>query len=88
MSITVNLAPEFENIIRDRMASGRYASETQVVEEALRLLEHRDAAETGNLEALRREIAIGLADLDAGRAVDAETVFQEIAEIIAVRKET
>jgi len=83
MTITVSLSPEYEHIIREKLASGRYASEAEVVQEALRLLRDRDASEAAGLEALRCEIAIGLADLDAGRVVDGDSVFQEISEMIA-----
>ncbi len=46
------------------MQGGRYASEDDVIEEALRLLEDRD--DQGKLAELRREIAIGIAQADRG----------------------
>lgn len=40
--MNVSLTPELENLIHEKVRSGRYLSASEVVREALRLLEERD----------------------------------------------
>ena len=67
--MNVSLTPELERLVADKVDGGRYASASEVVREALRLLEERDALRQAKIEALKAKVAIGLADLDAGRVV-------------------
>ncbi len=39
MTLNVNLTPELEALVRDKVASGRYSSASEVVRDALRLME-------------------------------------------------
>jgi antitoxin ParD1/3/4 len=51
----VHLSKDWEPFIRSQVQSGRYGSESEVLDEALRLLERRDlerAGEQGRVEAL------------------------------------
>jgi len=59
--MNVSLTPELEQYIRTKVDSGRYLSASEVVREALRLLEQKEK----RLEALRVEIQKGL---DSGRS--------------------
>ena len=59
----LRLARHFEVFIEDQVAAGHYGSATDVVEEALRLLERRQAKE----EALARALQEGL---DSGEAAE------------------
>ncbi len=58
--MNVSLTPELEELIKDKVRSGRYASSSEVVREALRLLEFRDRSDAEKLEALRADIKNGL----------------------------
>ena len=40
--MNVNLTPELENLVHGKVKTGRYNSASEVVREALRLLEERD----------------------------------------------
>ena len=60
--MNVSLTPELEKIVAERVTSGRYASASEVIREALRLLEERD-----QLNQLRQEVRLGLEQLDQGR---------------------
>jgi antitoxin ParD1/3/4 len=62
--MNVNLTPQLEELIRRKVQSGLYNSASEVVREALRLLDEQDRIRTVRLEGLRREIQIGLAELD------------------------
>ena len=64
--MNVSLTPKLEELVSKRVASGLYNSASEVVREALRLLEERDRLREMRLEELRREIAVGLEQLDRG----------------------
>ena len=61
----VALSPELARLIQDRVASGEYSSAADVIEEALRLLLAEEEYKR-ELDALRREIQIGIDQLDQG----------------------
>ncbi len=42
-SLSIDLPTEIARLVRDRVASGKYASESDVISEGLRALEARDA---------------------------------------------
>jgi antitoxin ParD1/3/4 len=58
--INVNLTPELEGLIRQKVSSGRYNSASEVVREALRLMEAEDQLRAAKLAQLRHEIQDGL----------------------------
>ncbi len=64
----VTLTPEHEKLIKKKIASGEYKSAGEIIRRALRLLEHQDRLEEMELDELRKEVAIGLDDLRAGRS--------------------
>lgn len=68
--MNVSLTPELEQFVHNKVKSGRYLSASEVVREALRLLEERDRLREIRLETLRKEIAIGVEGSDRGEAFD------------------
>ena len=54
--MNVSLTPDLEKFIQAKVNSGRYQSSSEVVREALRLLEEKDQEKQQRLEALRAEI--------------------------------
>ncbi len=66
MALNVNLTPELEALVREKIASGRYQSESEVVCEALRLMEARDRDYEAKLEQLRHDLQAGIASGDVG----------------------
>ena len=67
MSLNVSLPVELENRVREHVASGMYGSASEVIREALRLFEAYQATQTSQLQALRADIQMGLADVKAKR---------------------
>jgi antitoxin ParD1/3/4 len=59
--VNVSLNQELEKLVGDQLASGRYASASEVIREALRLLCERD-----QVNELRREVRRGIDQLDGG----------------------
>jgi antitoxin ParD1/3/4 len=66
-TMNVSLSKEFLDFVNAEVASGDYGSASEVVRDALRLLRREKAAYDEKLAILRREIAIGLEDVRAGR---------------------
>lgn len=62
--MNVSLTPHLEAMVREKVASGRYTSSSEVVREALRLLEERE-----KLNNLRSAIQVGLDEIAAGAGV-------------------
>ena len=62
--MTIQLSDDRQQFLHSLLQGGRYTSEDEVIDEALRLLEERD--EQAKLAELRREIAIGLEQADRG----------------------
>ena len=60
MPLNVNLTPQLEELVRRKVSSGRYNSASEVVREALRIMEIQDELQSLKLEQLRRDIRDGL----------------------------
>lgn len=67
--MNVSLTPELENFISAKVGSGRYNSASEVVREALRLLEEHDSARAAQLAEFNGELGRRLASLDRGETV-------------------
>ena len=68
--MNVSLTPELEKFVSAKVDSGRYNSASEVVREALRLLEEHDLARAAQLAQLNDELGRHLAALDRGETVD------------------
>ena len=74
MASSYTLDAKSQAFVDAQVASGRYGSTTEVLDDALRLLQarlHRQAD-------LENDLALGLDDLEAGRIHDADEVFDEL----------
>ena len=67
--MNVSLTPELEEFVSAKVQSGRYNSASEVVREALRLLEDHDEARAARLAEFNGEIGRRLAALDSGDTV-------------------
>jgi antitoxin ParD1/3/4 len=74
--VNVSLTPELEKLVQAKVESGRYTSESEVVEEALRLLEEREV----HLNELRARVDKALAEADRGEVVDGEEFMQRMLD--------
>ncbi len=64
--MNVSLTPELEQLIHDKVETGMYLSASEVVREALRLLDERDRFQAMKFEEVRKEIQIGIDQADRG----------------------
>ncbi len=65
--MNVSLTPTLEELVQQKVATGLYNSASEVIREALRLLEERDQLREMRLGTLRKEIAVGLDQLAQDR---------------------
>jgi antitoxin ParD1/3/4 len=68
----ISLTPELEQAVKSKVASGLYNNASEVIREALRLAMKQEAEN----EWLKREAAIGFAQLEAGETVRVRTKKQ------------
>jgi antitoxin ParD1/3/4 len=81
MPSSYTLGKHFETFVQAQLASGRYNNASEVVRDALRLMEERER----KLAALDTAIERGLTDINAGRVHDADDLFDELeAELEAL----
>ena len=66
MNISISLTPELVGMMKAKVESGRYTSTSEVVREALRLLERADEREAEERARLRQAWAEGIESDDAG----------------------
>ena len=64
--MNVSLTAKLEELVERKVASGLYNSASEVIREALRLLEERDEMRRIRLKALRKEIRLGLDQFERG----------------------
>jgi antitoxin ParD1/3/4 len=76
MGMNVNLTPQLEELVRAKVASGLYTSASEVIREALRLLEEQDRLREVKLGRLRDDIRKGL-DSGPSEAWDAAQTKRE-----------
>lgn len=74
MSISVNLGPHFEKLVRDLLSEGRFQNASEVIRAGLRLLEDHESLQREREQRL-------LADLQEGR--DSPRATGSLDEMIA-----
>jgi antitoxin ParD1/3/4 len=87
--MNVSLTPELEKLVQDRVDSGRYTSASEVVREALRLMEKRDrrlVEREQALQAFQAELDRRIAEADAGGWIDGEEAFAKLRAYTAARR--
>jgi len=70
--MNVSLTPELEHWVDEKVRTGRYASASEVIREALRLLEQQELARKRQLVQVREKIDRALEQLEQGKALDPE----------------
>ena len=84
--MNVHLTPELEQLVQTRVKSGRYNSASEVVREALRLLEQRDEVFTLRKAEIRKQLEEGWQSAKSGDLVDGDEVFNRIDAELEVMK--
>jgi antitoxin ParD1/3/4 len=82
----VLLTPELEKLVADKVASGRYASPSEVVSQALKLLEWEQMSRKEQLDEFNRALQARIDSLGRGEHVSSEQFKREIRERSARRR--
>lgn len=82
--MNVELTPELEQLVQRKVDSGRYSSASQVVGQALRLLDQMDYSAPLSKDAVRERIEEGWQAAQRGEFVDGDEFFNRMdAELAA-----
>ena len=86
--MNVSLTPDLAKFVAKKVKGGKYQTASEVVREALRLLEEREVERKAKLEALRADLQIGLDELDRGEglSLDLKRIMADAKKLAAVRK--
>lgn len=85
--MSISLTPELEQFIQSQIAGGKYASTEDVIIAGIKLLEERERIYKGRFEELKREIAIGVEQLERGEVIDGEIVFRQLEQKLQQRRQ-
>ena len=78
--MNVSLTPELERFVQEKVHSGRYTSASEVVREALRLLEEHEKVRAAQLAEFREESDRRLASLERGEGIDGVTALAQLRQ--------
>jgi antitoxin ParD1/3/4 len=81
-TMNVSLPAALAEFVEKEVASGNYATASEVVRDGLRMLREERALYEEKLAILKREIQVGLDDVAAGR-VDSRSIEEIMADIVA-----
>jgi antitoxin ParD1/3/4 len=81
---SISLTPDLDDAIQRRIASGRYASQSEVIRAAFRVLERDEEERERKLAALDTAIARGIADAEAGRVMPLDDAFARIRKELGI----
>jgi antitoxin ParD1/3/4 len=85
-TVNISLTPELNAFLQGRVKSGRYQTTSEVVREALRLLQYQEKEREESLKQLKTKLQRGAAHGTRGDLLDGNEVFQELREMIEERR--
>jgi antitoxin ParD1/3/4 len=84
----LTITPEHEQLIQNHLNTGRYANAEEVLEVALQLLTRLDTEHQAWIEETRKQIAIGIAELDRGEGIDGPTAMDRYLQQFQMARQT
>lgn len=86
--MVIDLDPRWQAFVRQKVASGQYDSERQVLEAALGRLEQSENWSGPSGEELRKLVQEGVDAADRGELVDGKEAFRKIFDELEARRNT
>ena len=74
--MNVHLTPELEQLVQTKVQTGRYNSASEVVREALRIMEQRDEVRSIQLQELRNRMDRALGESARGEGTNGQEFMQ------------
>lgn len=85
-TVNISLTPELDIFLQNKVKSGRYQTASEVVREALRLLERQERERDEDYAHLRAKLERGVSQAARGELLDGEEVFEELRSMIEERR--
>jgi antitoxin ParD1/3/4 len=85
-TVNISITPELDAFIQSRVATGRYQTTSEVVRDALRLLERQETEREEALRQVKAKLRRGAAQADRGELLDGDEVFEELRAMIDERR--
>jgi len=85
-TVNVSLTPELDAFLQSRVKSGRYQTTSEVVREALRLLERHERERDEAFQQLKTKLERGAAQAERGELLDGDEVFNELRQLLEERR--
>ena len=85
-TVNISITPELDVFLQNRVKSGRYQTTSEVVREALRLLERHERERDQAFQQLKAKLKRGAAQANRGELIDGDQVFDELREMIEERR--
>ena len=85
-TLNISLTDEMRSYVEERVASGRYGNASEIIREALRLLEEQEQERQAKLKVLRQAAKQGFDEIDQGMGIvlkGKKAIKQFITEIEA-----
>jgi antitoxin ParD1/3/4 len=86
--MNISLTPELERFVSAKVESGRYNSASEVVREALRILEDHEHARAAQLAEFNAELRRRLNSLDAGCQVEPDEALARLQRKSKARRKS
>ena len=84
-TVNISLTPKLDAFLQSRVKSGRYQTTSEVVREAIRLLQRQEKEQEG-FQRLKAKLQSGAAQAERGELLDGDEVFEELRELIDERR--
>jgi antitoxin ParD1/3/4 len=85
-TVNISITPELDAFLQSRVQSGKYQTTSEVVREALRLLERQELEREQSLLQLKAKLELGARQAERGELLDGDEVFDELREMIEERR--
>lgn len=85
-TVNVSLTPELDAFLQSCVRSGRYQTTSEVVREALRLLERHEREREEAFQQLKVKLERGAAQAGNGELLNGDEVFEELRQMIEERR--
>ena len=85
-TVNISITPELDSLLQSRVESGRYQTTSEVVREALRLLERQEQERDESFAQLRSKLKRGAEQAERGELLDGDIMFGELREMIEERR--
>src|SRR5258706_9364107 len=86
-TVNVSLTPALDAFLQSRVKSGRYQTTSEVVREALRLLQRQEKERDQAFKQLKAKLERGAGQAERGELLDGDGGFEELRELIEERRQ-